>query len=110
MLNQIFEIEKKVSTIKESHTITRNLNNLKNLFEIKLDDHNHAKLVIHDPIGEEYDQTRTDCNASIAGEHTEDLVIAEVIKPIIRLQMNGITQIVQQAVVIVQSKEQHPQF
>jgi hypothetical protein len=52
-------------------------------------------LTIHNPLGETYDQTRLDCEANIAGESTENLVITEVIKPIIRLKQGGLNQIVQ---------------
>jgi ferritin-like metal-binding protein YciE len=104
MLNQIFEIEKKLDKIQEANTISRNLTNLKNLFENRLYEKSQSGLTVHNPLGEAYDQTRLDCEASIAGESTENLVITEVIKPIIRLKQGGLNQIVQKAVVIVQSK------
>ena len=105
MLNQIFEIEKKMEKIQEANTISRNLTNLKNLFETRLYEKNQAGFVIHNPMGETYNPTRLDCDASIAGESTENLIIIEVIKPIIRFKQGGLNQIVQKAVVVVQSKE-----
>lgn len=104
MLNQIFEIEKKLEKIQETNTIARNLTNIKNLFETRLYEKSQSGLTVHNPLGEAYDQTRLDCEANIAGESTENLVITEVIKPIIRFKQGGLNQIVQKAVVVVQSK------
>lgn len=103
ILNQTFEIEKKVAKLNEPNSISRNISKLKNIFEngILTD----GGLIIDNPLGEAYDITRTDCEASIAGSSTENLIITEVIKPIIRIKIGNIKQIVQKGVVIVQSKE-----
>jgi hypothetical protein len=103
ILNQLFEIEKKLERIEESNSINRNLSKLKELFETELYQQGSG-LTYHNPIGEPYSETRTDCEASIAGENTENLVITEVIKPIIRFKQGGFNHIVQKAVVIVQSQ------
>ena len=103
LLNQIFEIEKKLVRIQESNSISRNVNKLKELFETELYPQGSG-LTYHNPLGETYSETRTDCDASIAGESTENLVIVEVIKPIIRIKQGGLNQIVQKAVVVVQSQ------
>jgi hypothetical protein len=103
LLNQVFEIEKKLERIEESNSISRNVNKLKELFETELYPQSGG-FTYYNPIGEEYSETRTDCDASIAGESTENLVIIEVIKPIIRLKQGGFNQIVQKAVVVVQSQ------
>lgn len=55
---------------------------------------------IIDPINESFDETRTDCDASIAGEKATNLVITDTIKPIIYFN-NGM---IQKGVVIVASK------
>ncbi len=104
MLNQVFEMEKKLEKIQETNSISRNLTRLKEMFEQNLPFENGFGLVIHNPIGEDYNQTRLDCEANIAGESTENLVIIEVIRPIIRVKQGGLNQIVQKAVVVVQSK------
>lgn len=99
IVNQIFEIERKSEKLQESNSIQRNLDKLREILETQ-------GLVYENPISQKYDETRTDCNASIAGESTENLVIIEVIKPIIRVKQNNMTQIVQKAVVVVESQEQ----
>lgn len=101
MINQIFEIEKKIGKIEEPNSIKRNLRRLKDLLENLQEG---IGFTYHNPIDEHYDDTRLDCDANIAGEGTENLVITEVIKPIIRVKQGGITQIVQKAVVIAQSQ------
>lgn len=103
MLNQIFEIEKKLERVQESNSINRNLNKLKELFETELYQQGSG-LTYHNPIDEPYSETRFDCDASIAGESTENLVITEVIKPIIRFKQGGYNHIVQKAVVVVKSQ------
>lgn len=108
ILNQIFEIEKKVSKLQEGNSINRNTNRLKEIFELELSSFYNSidapSFVIENPIGEPYSEKRTDCEASIAGEGTENLVIIEVIRPIIRYKVKGQNIIVQRAVVIVESQ------
>ena len=68
-------------------------------------------LTYHNPLGESYTDTRTDCEATISGTSVENLGIIEVIKPIIfcsyKINENTIKDIAQPAVVIVQSKNIH---
>src|SRR3989339_867576 len=94
ILNQLFEIEQKVAKLSEPNSIQRNIDKLKELFKDSLLSEN-VGLELHNPIGEEYNETRTDCEASISGESTENLKIVEVIKPIIRLRKDSLNTIVQ---------------
>jgi hypothetical protein len=55
------------------------------------------------PIGERYNETRTDVTATISGSSSRNLVITEVIKPIIVQRVGNVQQIVQVGVVIVES-------
>jgi hypothetical protein len=107
ILNQVFEIDKKVQKLTEENTIARNIRRLRSQFE---DGHwvprsvgaTLLSLTYHDPTGEDYDETRTDCEASIAGASADNLRIVETIKPIIRLkQGDSLNIIVQRAVVVV---------
>ena len=108
-MNQIFEIEKKVTNLKEENSIQRNLNKMKGILEEEFfKGSSTIGLTYHNPIGESYSDTRTDCEATISGTGVENLEIIEVIKPIIfyAYQENEkvIKVIVQPALVIVQSK------
>jgi len=109
LVNQIFEIEKKATNIKEDNSIQRNINKINGLLEEGF--FKDVGLTYHNPIGESYTDTRTDCEATIAGAEVENLVIIEVIKPIIfysyKENENTFKIIAQPAVVIVQSKNIH---
>ncbi len=108
ILNQIFEIEKKVSKLQESNSISRNTNRLKEILELEMGafygSDTTPSFIIENPLGEPYSEKRTDCEASIAGEDTENLVITEVIRPIIRYKTQGLNLIIQRAVVVVESQ------
>jgi hypothetical protein len=107
LVNQIFEIEKKAAQIQESNSIQRNVNKLKEILENDLGGQSGGEpqgFIYYNPLGEDYNETRTDCEASIAGIRTDNLEIIEVIKPIIRYRKGGMNIIVQKAVVVVESK------
>ncbi|MCZ2278542.1 MAG: hypothetical protein LC117_11525 [Bacteroidia bacterium] len=108
-MNQIFEIEKKATNLKEENSIQRNLNKMKGILEEEFfKGSSTIGLTYHNPLGESYSDTRTDCEATISGTGVENLEIVEVIKPIIFYAYHEnekvIKVIVQPAVVIVQSK------
>jgi hypothetical protein len=103
LLDQVFEIEKKLESISEANSIGRNINRIKEYFENLTPD---CGLLYQNPLGEKFNETRTDLEASIAGSSTDNLVITEVIKPIIRLRTNsGATTIVRKGLVIVESNK-----
>jgi hypothetical protein len=109
LMNQIFEIEKKAINLKEENSIQRNINKLRGIIEEELfKGSSTIGLSYYNPIGENYSDTRTDCEATIAGTVVENLEIIEVIKPIIyygyKENEKVLKVIVQPAVVIVQSK------
>lgn len=97
LINQVFDMERKVAKLTESNSLARNLDRIKNKFQ-------DLGLEMANPLGESYDETRTDCEANIAGSSTDNLVITDVIKPIVRLRQGDSSLIVQKAVVIVESK------
>lgn len=101
LLDQIFEIEKKVETLTESNTISRNISRMKEIFEqMEVD----GGLQYHNPIGEPYNETRTDIEASIAGNSADNLFVIEVIKPILRYRKGGATVIARKGIVVAQAK------
>jgi hypothetical protein len=90
IINQLFDIEKKSA---QNNTILRPIERIKNSFE-------DMGYRIHNPITEAYNETRTDCEASIMGTKLTNLSVTEVIKPIVYHAGN----IIQKGVVIVESK------
>lgn len=97
LINQVFDMDRKVAKLNESNSLSRNLDRMKNKFQ-------DLGLEMFNPLGEPYDETRTDCEANIAGASSDNLVITDVIKPIVRLRNGSASVIVQKAVVIVESK------
>ncbi len=96
IVNQLFDMERKLDRMgPETSSLKRNIERIKRYLT-------EMHIHYHNPIGENYDETRTDCEASISGESIDGLSITEVIKPIIYQHIHGMNQIVQQAVVIVQ--------
>ena len=103
ILNQLFEIEQKSAKLQDQNSIQRNIDKLKNYFETEalLDGQG---LIYHNPIGESYNVTRTDCEATISGSGHENLEIIEVLKPIIYIKYGNTKMLVQKAIVIVQER------
>jgi hypothetical protein len=100
VLNQAFELERRLSKVDDPSMCSRPLEKLKEAF-----DSDEAQFVIENPINQKYDITRTDVEASITGTEHEGLVITEVLKPIIKLTSNGISRIIQKGVVIASASK-----
>jgi hypothetical protein len=101
-LNQMFEIENKLKKINEHNSIQRNIDRLKDFFETEALSEGQG-LFYHNPLGEKFDETRTDCEATISGSGHDNLEIIEVIKPIIYVKYGQTQMIAQKGIVIVQS-------
>jgi hypothetical protein len=97
IINQIFDIEKKLVSLPVAESTSRNFERIKNYWQ-------ELGYQIHNPHGESFNEMRTDVEASIAGSSTEHLFIDEVIKPIVILVENGSPQIIQKGVVITRSR------
>ena len=111
VLNQLFEIEQKVMKLEEQNSLSRNIDRLKNYFEnnalergLEYQGFSINGLYYHNPIGEKYNETRLDCEATISGTGHENLKIIDVIKPIIFAKSGNSRLVVQKGVVIVQSE------
>ncbi len=102
LIDQIFEIERKVNSLTEIHSINRNINRMKDIIE-QIDP--NGGLYYHDPVGEAYNETRTDVEVTVAGESAENLVISDVIKPIIRSRSGDNNIIARKGIVIVKSNQ-----
>lgn len=92
--NQLFDAEKKVQRNKALQPVQKNLERIRQSLE-------EIGIRLVNPHGEKYDELRTDCEASLAGDASKPLFISEVLKPIIIRQSENSPIIVQRAVVIV---------
>jgi hypothetical protein len=93
IVNQLHLLETKIE--KEGHTASygRHLQRMKQAIS-------DMGFSYHSPNGEKYIETRTDVEATLIGEPTDNMVITQVIKPIV-MQAN---QIVQAGIVVVEGK------
>lgn len=103
VLNQLFEIENKLKNINDQNSIQRNLDKMKDYFATDALAAGQG-IFYYNPMGESYNETRTDCDASISGNNHENLEIIEVLRPIIYFKYANTQTIIQKAVVIVESK------
>jgi hypothetical protein len=99
LINQIFELNQKLTQERIVHKFERNFNRLYHIFE-------EEGYICKDPTGERYTDARTDCTANIAGPEGKEMVITQVIKPIVYQKMNGAPSLVQKGIVIVEKKQQ----
>ena len=96
-LNNLYEIERKLCVHGDPANVQRNVDRIKESFESE-------KVFYEDPLGQSFKETRTDLEASITGRGTDDLVVIEVIKPIVRFGERAFSRVVQKGIVIVKSR------
>jgi hypothetical protein len=95
VLNQVFELERKLSGLNDSMKFDRSLAKLREAF-----DSQEMQFIIENPLHQRYDITRTDVVATISSSEHDELVITEVLKPVIKVTSNGVSRIIQKGVVI----------
>ena len=116
-LNQLYDIERKLAKAGDVANISRNVEKIRDAFaEDGLTSADigggvlSVRLVYEDPMGQVFKETRTDLEASISGTSTSDLVVVEVIKPIIRVVMRDgageFSKVVQKGIVVVESRKE----
>jgi len=96
MANLVFELEKKL-TDTDSPGVKRNLQRIKDVLD-------EAGILLLNPQGEPYMETRTDLEANITTTAKDGLVILDVIKPILYTQNDTGKALLQKGVVIVGTK------
>ena len=97
MANLVFELEKKLAVQQPSTGVARNIDRMRAVLE-------EAGLLLLNPTGETYQETRTDLEASITGSGNGSLHILDVIKPVIYTNQDGRRSLLQKGVVIVGNK------
>jgi hypothetical protein len=95
LINQFLEIKQKINKNIEGDLFERNFNRISSIFESEGYFFNY-------PLGEKYNETRTDCEASIVGEASSHMIITDVIKPIIYKKEKEGYLLVQKGIVIVE--------
>lgn len=97
-LNNLYEVERKLALHGDAGNAARNIEKMKDVFA-------EMGVFYEDPMGQEFRETRTDLDATISGSGTDNLVVVEVIKPIIRGGEAAFSKVVQKGIVVVESKE-----
>lgn len=98
LANNLFEIEKKIALNGDPGNFSRNIAKMKDALE-------ENGVTYENPEGEPFNETRTDLDASISGTGTENLFVVDVIKPIIRAGVSGISTVIQKGIVVVESRD-----
>jgi len=114
-LNQLYELEQKIKKHGDPANLSRNITKMKDaLAEAGFpSDFGNGQYTVgvayEDPMGQSFNETRTDLEVNISGSRTDDLVVVDVIKPIIRAILTDSTgkfyQLVQKGIVTVESRK-----
>lgn len=96
LINQLWELEKKVQRLADGGSLMRPVERMKEALA-------ELGYQIHNPQGENYDETRTDLEASIIGDKIKNLKVADVIKPIVYWKEGERNFLAQKGVVLVQA-------
>jgi hypothetical protein len=99
LINQIFEIEKKITLHGDPSNLGRNIGRMKDALE-------ELGFFYEDPLGQQFQETRTDLEAAISGTGLEGLKVIEVIKPIIRGGQRDLSRVIQKGIVVVEASKQ----
>jgi hypothetical protein len=121
IINQLYELEQKLKKHGDPNNLQRNVTKMKDAFAeegLPLGDGSgqlYICLSYEDPMGQAFKETRTDLDATISGSGTDNLVVVEVIKPIIRSEVRvsagelaekdkaQFMQVIQKGIVVVES-------
>lgn len=103
IMNNLYEIDRKLALHGDPGNTVRNVEKIKDAIGDFLGN-NDFEIFYEDPMGQLFKETRTDLDAVITGNSTEDLYVVEVIKPIIRVGSSKYSQVIQKGSVVVASK------
>lgn len=100
-LNHLYDMERKLALHGDAAGVMRNIERIKESI-------GEEKLFYEDPMGQAFNETRVDLEASIAGEGTDNLHVTEVIKPIIRFGEPHYSKVIQKGIVVVRAQQAAP--
>jgi hypothetical protein len=97
VLNNLCDIDRKLLIHGDPGNVRRNVERIRETIE-------EVKVFYEDPMGQSFSETRTDLEATITGEGSDNLKVVQVIKPIIRVGNRDVSRVLQKGIVIVQSE------
>jgi hypothetical protein len=89
------EIRQKIAQENMEKKFERNFNRIFSLFE-------EEGFICQYPLGEKYNETRTDCEATIIGKESKNMIVSQVIKPVVYKQSAEGLTLVQKGIVLVE--------
>ncbi len=95
IINQLAEIEHKLKQENREVKFERNFNRISSILEEEGYKYSY-------PLGEKYTETRTDCEANIVGKEAKNMIITQVIKPIIYKKEPEGWILIQKGIVLVE--------
>ncbi|MDR1682304.1 MAG: hypothetical protein LBS25_02795 [Candidatus Symbiothrix sp.] len=95
LINQLLEIKQKIAQEKLESKFERNFNRIFSIFE-------EAGYLIQYPMGEKYSETRSDYEAAIIGQESNNMVVSQVIKPVIYRKTADSANLLQKGIVVVE--------
>lgn len=104
ILNNLYEIDRKLALHGDDGNAMRNVDKIKDELS-NVAGLGEFDVFYEDPMGQSFSETRTDLDATIIGSITENLIVVEVIKPVIRLGLPSFSMVVQKGSVIVKSEK-----
>ena len=96
MANLVFDLDKKLQAGEQSPGVKRIVARMLQLLE-------EEGLMILNPLGEAFTETRTDVEATLVGDVKGKLHITDVIKPVIYGKVDGKNTLLQRGVVLAGS-------
>lgn len=110
ILNNTYELERKIERTGDPANLMRNIERIKDSLRNEMTD--GGGLFYEDPMGQAFNETRTDLEATISGTELDNLIVTDVIKPIIRIEVMQpdvkfgaprVSQVVQKGIVVVET-------
>ena len=94
-INQLADIRQKIAAENLEKKFERSFNRIFSVLE-------EEGFICQYPIGEKYSETRTDCEASIVGKESGNMVITQVLKPVIYKRSDDDVALLQKGVVMAE--------
>lgn len=98
LINQLAEIENKISQDNLMSKYERNFNRIHTLLE-------EEGYIFRYPLGEKYRESNADYEANIVGKESNNMVITQVIKPAIYKKDALQASLVQKGIIIVENQK-----
>ena len=98
LINQIAEVENRIAQDDLMPKYERNFNRIRTLLE-------EEGFIYKYPVGERYRESNADYEANIVGRESVEMIITQVIKPVIYRREADRVTLVQRGIVMIEAKK-----